>query len=222
MPDLSRPKPAARYTLCGGTAPRPDGLGAIGRVSRTVPRVSGPNCSSGRDWSRATDDRRVGAADAGGGFQGSNHGDQSDPRRRRHLAAYFQSTGGLPVRITRLPAELPPAVFWSLPTRRFLRCHDRSADVLSGELRGKRNSEFELGANCQRSSRLHFVVFSDLILILVPFMRLSLGQDLRLVQKQVLAPRMIQSMEILQLSILALQERIEQEMALLEESQPPV
>ena len=43
-------------------------------------------------------------------------------------------------------------------------------------------------------------------------MRLSLGQDLRQVQKQVLAPRMIQSMEILQLSILALQERIEQEM----------
>ena len=43
-------------------------------------------------------------------------------------------------------------------------------------------------------------------------MRLSLGQDLRLVQKQVLAPRMIQSMEILQLPILALQERIEQEM----------
>jgi RNA polymerase sigma-54 factor len=43
-------------------------------------------------------------------------------------------------------------------------------------------------------------------------MRLSLGQDLRLVQKQILAPRMIQSMEILQLPILALQERIEQEM----------
>lgn len=43
-------------------------------------------------------------------------------------------------------------------------------------------------------------------------MRLSLGQDLRLVQKQVLAPRMIQSMEILQLPIMALQERIEQEM----------
>jgi len=43
-------------------------------------------------------------------------------------------------------------------------------------------------------------------------MRLSLGQDLRMVQKQVLAPRMIQSMEILQLPILALQERIEQEM----------
>lgn len=42
-------------------------------------------------------------------------------------------------------------------------------------------------------------------------MRLSLGQDLRQVQKQMLAPRMIQSMEILQLSILALQERIEQE-----------
>ena len=48
-------------------------------------------------------------------------------------------------------------------------------------------------------------------LILDP-MRLSLGQDLRLVQKQVLAPRMIQSMEILQLPILALEERIEQEM----------
>lgn len=43
-------------------------------------------------------------------------------------------------------------------------------------------------------------------------MRLSLGQEMRLVQKQVLAPRMIQSMEILQLPILALQERIEQEM----------
>ena len=42
-------------------------------------------------------------------------------------------------------------------------------------------------------------------------MRLSLGQDLRLVQKQVLAPRMIQSMEILQLPILALEERIERE-----------
>jgi len=35
---------------------------------------------------------------------------------------------------------------------------------------------------------------------------------MRMVQKQVLAPRMIQSMEILQLPILALQERIEQEM----------
>jgi len=42
-------------------------------------------------------------------------------------------------------------------------------------------------------------------------MRLSFGQELRLVQKQVLAPRMIQSMEILQLPIQALQERIEQE-----------
>jgi RNA polymerase sigma-54 factor len=43
-------------------------------------------------------------------------------------------------------------------------------------------------------------------------MRLSFGQELRLVQKQVLAPRMIQSMEILQLPVMALQERIEQEM----------
>ncbi|MCH8840052.1 MAG: RNA polymerase factor sigma-54 [Planctomycetes bacterium] len=43
-------------------------------------------------------------------------------------------------------------------------------------------------------------------------MRLSFGQELRLVQKQVLAPRMIQSMEILQLPIMALQERLEQEM----------
>ena len=42
-------------------------------------------------------------------------------------------------------------------------------------------------------------------------MRLSFGQELRLVQKQVLAPRMIQSMEILQLAVMALQERIEQE-----------
>lgn len=43
-------------------------------------------------------------------------------------------------------------------------------------------------------------------------MRLSLGQDLRQVQKQILAPRMIQSMEILQLPIMLLQERIEQEL----------
>ena len=43
-------------------------------------------------------------------------------------------------------------------------------------------------------------------------MRLSFGQHLQQVQKQILAPRMIQSMEILQLPILALQERIEQEM----------
>lgn len=43
-------------------------------------------------------------------------------------------------------------------------------------------------------------------------MRLSFGQELRQVQKQILAPRMIQSMEILQLPILALQDRIEQEM----------
>lgn len=43
-------------------------------------------------------------------------------------------------------------------------------------------------------------------------MRLSLGQSMQMSQKQVLAPRMIQSMEILQLPILALQERIEQEM----------
>lgn len=42
-------------------------------------------------------------------------------------------------------------------------------------------------------------------------MRLSFGQELRLAQKQVLAPRMIQSMEILQLPIAALQERIERE-----------
>ncbi|NQT39236.1 MAG: RNA polymerase factor sigma-54 [Planctomycetes bacterium] len=43
-------------------------------------------------------------------------------------------------------------------------------------------------------------------------MRLSFGQHLQQVQKQVLAPRMIQSMEILQLPIMALQERIDQEM----------
>ena len=43
-------------------------------------------------------------------------------------------------------------------------------------------------------------------------MRLSLGLEQKLVQKQVLAPRMIQSMEILQLPVLALEERIEQEM----------
>jgi RNA polymerase sigma-54 factor len=44
-------------------------------------------------------------------------------------------------------------------------------------------------------------------------MRLSFGQEMRQQQVQKLAPRMIQSMEILQLSLMALQERIEQEMA---------
>lgn len=43
-------------------------------------------------------------------------------------------------------------------------------------------------------------------------MRLSFSQDLRQVQKQILAPRMIQSMEILQLPIMALQDRIQQEL----------
>jgi len=42
-------------------------------------------------------------------------------------------------------------------------------------------------------------------------MRMSFGQDMRMAQKQVLAPRMIQSMEILQLPLMALEERIDQE-----------
>ena len=40
-------------------------------------------------------------------------------------------------------------------------------------------------------------------------MRLSFGLEQRQVQKQIMAPRMIQSMEILQLPVLALQERID-------------
>ena len=43
-------------------------------------------------------------------------------------------------------------------------------------------------------------------------MKLEMGQHMRLEQRMMLAPRMIQSMEILQLPILALQERIEQEL----------
>jgi len=42
-------------------------------------------------------------------------------------------------------------------------------------------------------------------------MRMSFGQEMRMAQKQMLAPRMIQSMEILQLPVMALEERIEQE-----------
>ena len=42
-------------------------------------------------------------------------------------------------------------------------------------------------------------------------MRLSFGLEQKQVQKQILAPRMIQSMEILQLPVLALEKRIEQE-----------
>jgi RNA polymerase sigma-54 factor len=44
-------------------------------------------------------------------------------------------------------------------------------------------------------------------------MRLSFGLETRQIQTQKLAPRMIQSMEILQLPIMALQERIEQELS---------
>jgi RNA polymerase sigma-54 factor len=40
---------------------------------------------------------------------------------------------------------------------------------------------------------------------------MSFGQEMRMAQKQVLAPRMIQSMEILQLPVMALEERIEEE-----------
>ena len=43
-------------------------------------------------------------------------------------------------------------------------------------------------------------------------MRLSIGLEQKQVQKQILAPRMIQSMEILQLPLQALEERIEEEM----------
>src|ERR1700746_467203 len=43
-------------------------------------------------------------------------------------------------------------------------------------------------------------------------MRLETGQQQILSQKLILAPRMIQSMEILQLPIMALQERIQQEL----------
>src|SRR6266852_6137999 len=43
-------------------------------------------------------------------------------------------------------------------------------------------------------------------------MRLDTSQQMRLQQKLILAPRMIQSMEILQLPIMQLQERIQQEL----------
>ena len=54
-------------------------------------------------------------------------------------------------------------------------------------------------------------------------MRLSFGLEQKLAQKQILAPRMIQSMELLQLPIQALEERIELEMSenpVLELSEP--
>ena len=54
--------------------------------------------------------------------------------------------------------------------------------------------------------------FTRPLQVVVPMsMRMSFGQEMRMAQKQVLAPRMIQSMEILQLPLLALEERIEQE-----------
>ena len=44
-------------------------------------------------------------------------------------------------------------------------------------------------------------------------MRIDTGQHMRMSQQMKLAPRMIQSMEILQMASLALEERIEQELA---------
>src|SRR6185437_6947431 len=44
-------------------------------------------------------------------------------------------------------------------------------------------------------------------------MRLDTSQHMRMEQRMKLAPRMIQSMEILQLPLMALEERIEQELA---------
>ena len=64
----------------------------------------------------------------------------------------------------------------------------------------------------RRFVRLFSRKFSALAQFRAALMRLSFGQQMQLAQKQVLAPRMIQSMEILQLPIMALQERIEQEM----------
>ncbi len=68
-------------------------------------------------------------------------------------------------------------------------------------------------------SDLDLIVLLSLFLSIVlslksfrPAMRLSFGLEQRQVQKQILAPRMIQSMEILQLPLQALQERIEREM----------
>ena len=43
-------------------------------------------------------------------------------------------------------------------------------------------------------------------------MRLDTGQFMRMEQRMKLAPRMIQSMEILQLPLMALEERIEKEL----------
>ena len=43
-------------------------------------------------------------------------------------------------------------------------------------------------------------------------MQLNISQQMKMSQQMKLAPRMIQSMEILQLPLLALQERIEQEL----------
>ena len=44
-------------------------------------------------------------------------------------------------------------------------------------------------------------------------MHLNVSQQMRMSQQMKLAPRMIQSMEILQLPLMALQERIDQELA---------
>ena len=52
-------------------------------------------------------------------------------------------------------------------------------------------------------------------------MRLSFGQQMQLAQKQVLAPRMIQSMEILQLPLMALQPQDEKALNDLLQSQLP-
>ena len=49
--------------------------------------------------------------------------------------------------------------------------------------------------------------------LMMTSMRIDTGQHMRMGQQMKLAPRMIQSMEILQMAALALEERIEQELA---------
>ena len=44
-------------------------------------------------------------------------------------------------------------------------------------------------------------------------MRINLQQSMKMSQQMKLAPRMIQSMEILQLPVMALQERVDQELS---------
>ena len=138
-----------------------------------------------------------------------DYGDESDGRRRRHGVAHFELVGGIPS-----PRSLVGS--WNYNRQHFGAYEQRDPGRRPESGRQKfcfpgpeTNGRFLIKRTTSDVFRNSQEANSGKLTVA---MRLSLGLETRQVQVQKLAPRMIQSMEILQLPIMALQERIEQEM----------